>query len=86
MLLMEPDWIQLTIARKFTLPSGWAWCRSTVIDGSGHFLVEGGIPHTITRGPRKGRRTWKKSVLTQYVITKSDMDLTKRLLDNPGVK
>jgi hypothetical protein len=73
------DWIQETVQRIHNPPSGWAWCRSEVIGESGHFLVTGGVPRTLTRGPRKGRRTWKGAALTQYVITKAQVDEGKSL-------
>lgn len=86
------DAIQLTVARKYKLPEGWSWCRSEVVGDAEHsttFLITGGVPRTLTRGPRKGRRSWDKSVLTGYVITRADMDetkadqLTKQLLASP---
>ena len=77
----HPDWIQLTVERKYKLPEGWSWCRSEVIGEppSGYFLITGGLPRLLSRGPPKGRRTWDKSVLTEYVITRADMDETEAL-------
>lgn len=68
------DWIQLTVEHVHSPPKGWAWCKSETIGEAGHFLVTGGIPRTLTRGPRKGGRTWDKSKLSQYVITRAQVD------------
>lgn len=77
---VEPqDWIQAAVQRVHNPPEGWAWCRSEVVGERPNdaFLIEGGIPRVITRGPRRGHRTWKGSVLTQYVITRAQLDEEK---------
>lgn len=70
------DWIQKAVERVHNPPAGWAWCRSEVIgERPNHvFVIEGGIPRVLTRGPRKGRRTWKGSELTTYVITPAQLE------------
>jgi len=73
------DWIQVAIERFHKPPAGWAWCRSEVIGDKPHdaFVIEGGIPRIISRGPRKGKRTWKGVELTRYVLSRAQVDEVK---------
>jgi hypothetical protein len=60
---------------------GWEWCTSEAIDvgvgadcASCDFLLTGGVQRTLTRGPRKGHRTWKGCDITRVVVTRAELD------------
>lgn len=36
-------------------------------------LIKGGVPAVVTRGPNKGRRTWRNVAVTSVVISRSEM-------------
>lgn len=44
--------------RKVNGPVGWEIFRWERIGSGMDFVVEGGVPRLLTRGPRKGQKTW----------------------------
>lgn len=78
--LKAPCFWELVAKRKANDPK-WEWFKSEVV-GEHDFLFEGGEPRIVTRGPRKGRRTWKhlrpeqikKVVVTQEEIRQAQTD------------
>ncbi len=73
---MNEDKIQAVVERYHKPPAGWAWFRSELLgDGPGYaFLITGGIPRIVSRGPKKGSRTWRGVATNSYVITREQMD------------
>ena len=55
--------------RKVGAPSEWEVFAWEMIGDTNDFVVTGGIPRLLTRGPRKGQKTWdgpsQKAVVTQ---------------------
>lgn len=52
---------------------GWepfAW----EIIGTDGMLITGGIPRLLTRGPRKGKKTWSGCASSKVVVTRSEVD------------
>ncbi len=72
-------WVE--VAKRKVGDPKWEWFSSERI-GDGDFLMEGGEPRTISKGPRKGHRTWKhlaphekkKVVVTQAEIQQAEAD------------
>lgn len=63
-----------TVARrKCHAPEGFEVFKWEAI-GSDAVSLTGGIPRIITRGPRKGKKTWNKCIVTTEIVTKSEAD------------
>jgi hypothetical protein len=64
-----------TVAIRKAAIEGWEPYRYQAI-GSDGSLITGGIPRILTRGPRKGKKTWDGKG-TQVVVTKAEIDAEK---------
>lgn len=70
----RPHFWEEVAKRKVGDPK-WEWYRSEVI-GEHDFLLEGGEPRLISKGPRKGQRSWKHLSPTQIkkvVVTEAEI-------------
>jgi hypothetical protein len=65
-----------TLAMRKAGTEGWEPFRYEVIGKDG-FLITGGIPRILTRGPNKGKKTWDRKAATKIVITDSELDAEK---------
>lgn len=52
---------------------GWEPFAWEVI-GTDGMLITGGIPRLLTRGPRKGKKTWARSASSKVVVTRVEVD------------
>jgi len=59
--------------RKVNGPDGWEICVWKRIGDGRDFVVEGGVPRILTRGPRKGRKRWDGPRL-KTVVTGAEID------------
>jgi len=66
-----PHHLSSVAIRKRGVP-GWEPYRWAVV-GSDTVAVTGGIPRLLTRGPRKGQKTWDGPGQTEYV-TRAEQD------------
>lgn len=72
-----PDWIDVVARKKLGQPQEWRWCKFEAIGDTDDCLVEGGVPRLLQKGKNKGRPTWRDSVLSKCVVTRSEMDQAK---------
>jgi hypothetical protein len=56
------------VRRKLKVPPEWQWYKVERIDPDAT-LMEGGVPRLLTRGPRKGKPTWKGCKLERCIVT-----------------
>lgn len=52
---------------------GWEPFAWEVI-GTDGMLITGGVPRHLTRGPRKGQKTWRGSKSSKVVVTRTEVD------------
>lgn len=72
---MIDDVISRTARQKLGRPAEWIYKSSRMI-GTGPdrvYLVTGGIPRALTRGPRKGQRVFDGVALDEVVITPTEI-------------
>lgn len=50
------------------------WCYKTSTSAGDDFILEGGVPRTLTRGPNKGSRSFKGVQLNTIVVTREELD------------
>lgn len=59
--------------RKVNGPEGWEICGWERLGDGRDFVVEGGVPRLLTRGPRKGHKRWDGPRL-KTVVTGAEID------------
>jgi hypothetical protein len=71
--------IDAVAKRKAGNMPGWEPCRYTRVGDIGDLLIHGCVPHTVTRGPRKGEKNFD-GPLGQVVVTRAEWrrELSKR--------
>lgn len=48
----------------------WHWCSSELVGRD--FLITGGVPEIVTRGPNKGRRRWSAAKKERVIVTEAE--------------
>jgi hypothetical protein len=66
--------IETVARRKVGGAPEWECFRLERIGAERDTLVEGGIPRTITRGNRRGQKTWKGGSAQKAVVTGAEID------------
>jgi Zn ribbon nucleic-acid-binding protein len=61
-----------TLAIRKAAIEGWEPFRYERIGKDG-FLLTGGIPRLLTRGPNKGKKTWDNKTASKVVITDAEL-------------
>lgn len=65
--------------RHLGVAGDWHWFSIEAID-PGAVLVEGAVAPLFTRGPRKGRRNWRRkdaSTIRRFVVSAADADAVR---------
>lgn len=53
----------------------WHWCTSELVGRD--FLITGGVPEIVTRGPNKGRRRWSAAKKERVIVTRAECDAAR---------
>ena len=76
---MADDLISIAARRKLGAPTEWRFKSSTMI-GAGStraYLIRGGVPRPLTRGPRKGQLVFDGVTLDEVVIAPEELDAAR---------
>lgn len=72
----RPDFIATVSREKLGMPIEWECYKWEKIGTTDDVLVTGGLPRLITRGPRKGRKTWDGAG-AKVVVTQGEIEAAK---------
>lgn len=73
------SFIERVAIKKLGESEAWKMIGWELIGNTSDLIVKGGIPRKLKSGPRKGRNTWRDSVIKKVCVTEKE-ETQERLL------